>query len=109
MELNDALKQALADLPPLSEERHRILQPLTDEELFAYFQRVRLDRVDHERQSGQLPSGQSVGACYGSPPDPAHAEILQSLMSGGFRRSTSSARRAARRAARAPAALSSRV
>ena|SRR5215211_4307356 len=53
MELDESLKLALAELPPLSapmsEGRLRILQLLTDEELLACFRQVRLDQVDHIR------------------------------------------------------------
>ena len=49
MKRDELLEQALAALPPLSEERQRILQPVTDEELFVCFQEVRADLVDHIR------------------------------------------------------------
>jgi hypothetical protein len=63
-----ALNRALADLPRLSEERLPILQPLTDEELFACFIQVRFDQVDHIRarhprsERTHLPSSHPVTA-----------------------------------------------
>jgi hypothetical protein len=66
MKRDQLLEQALAALPPLSEERQRILQPLTDEELFVCFQEVRADLVDHIRakhaRGTNGPSSHAVGA-----------------------------------------------
>jgi hypothetical protein len=68
MKRDELLEQALAALPPMSEERRQILQPLADEELFACFIQVRFDQVDHIRarhprsERTHLPSSHSVTA-----------------------------------------------
>jgi hypothetical protein len=66
MNRDQLLEQALAALPPLSEERQRILQPLTDEKLFVCFQEVRADLVDHIRakhsRRTNRPGSHAVGA-----------------------------------------------
>ena len=66
MKRDELLEQALAALPPMSEERRRILQPLVDEELFVCFQEVRADLVDHIRakhsRKTNRPSSHAVGA-----------------------------------------------
>jgi hypothetical protein len=49
MNWDEVMSEFIAELPPLPEERRRILDPLTERQLARAFHQVRLDRHDHVR------------------------------------------------------------